>query len=56
MTGPLPSNVHLISFQRRNSHSPSVAVRLVHLFEFAEHPELSKPVTVDLGASFMERD
>jgi len=53
---PFPPNVHLLTFQRRNGISSSVAMRLVHLYEVEEHPELSQDATVDLGAIFSDRN
>lgn len=53
---PFPDNVHLLSFQRRNAQSDTVVIRLVHLYEVGEHPELSQEAVVDLGEIFAERD
>ena len=56
LAAPLPPNVHLLTFQsvavKADGSLAQAIVRLAHLFEAGEHPTLSAPATVDLGAAF----
>jgi hypothetical protein len=51
LSAPLPSNVHLLTLANNGFFSGStnsVLVRLAHLYEVGEDPDMSKPATVDL--------
>lgn len=50
LTAPLPANVHLLTVQPQAPNT--VLVRLAHLFETNEDPNLSKNATVDLATLF----
>jgi len=48
----LPLNVHLLSVAALNATSPSVIVRLTHLFAVGENSMYSQPASVDFGSLF----
>jgi len=48
----LPVNVHLVSVYALNASSPSVIIRLTHLFAVGENPTESQPVNVDFSSLF----
>eukprot|EP00026_Physarum_polycephalum_P001546 Phypoly_transcript_01548.p1 GENE.Phypoly_transcript_01548~~Phypoly_transcript_01548.p1 ORF type:complete len:1071 (+),score=169.08 Phypoly_transcript_01548:77-3289(+) len=52
ISGDLPANVHLLSFNPLNSNTTQTILRLTHLFALGEDPILSKPATVDVATLF----
>lgn len=44
---PLPKNIHLLTLKQLDSYN--VLIRLEHIFQKNEHPDLSRTVTIDLN-------
>lgn len=52
LNGTLPPNVHLFSLNAVDGTSNKTLLRLQHIFEIDEHPQLSLPVKVDIRSLF----
>lgn len=53
LTKDLPSNIHLLNLQPRNSNSNEGDIlRLLHLFERGDHPIYSRNTTINLATLF----
>jgi hypothetical protein len=54
ISGALPPNIRLLSFNSLDATSTKFILRLTHLFATGEDPVYSKPVTVDVAALFAD--
>jgi hypothetical protein len=52
VSGDLPANIHLLSFNPLNGNSSTTILRLTHLFAVGEDPVYSKPVTLNVAQVF----
>jgi hypothetical protein len=52
LTEQLPTNLHIVSFKARDSHSDDIILRFLHIFEDSQHSRLSKPAVVKFDKLF----